>query len=72
MSERRDALPRKAFTVPEMQEMYGLSRQHIYDIIRTGELSPIIRSGRAIRIPISTVEAWEKRSTYAWAEGGAQ
>jgi len=59
---------RKAYTVPELQAMYGYSRQHIYDLIHGGELGPVIRSGRAIRIPVTVVEAWEQRSTASWPE----
>lgn len=67
----RPEVERKAYTVPELQAMYGYSRQHIYDLIHQGELAPVIRSGRAIRVPVSAVEAWERRSTGSWPDAHA-
>lgn len=65
---KQETLARKAYTVPELARAYGYSRQHIYDLVRVGELSPVMRSGRAIRIPVDVVDAWDARNRAPWTE----
>ena len=43
--------------IPEVAETLGIGRTKIYEMIATGEL-PTVRVGRAVRIPVSTLQKW--------------
>lgn len=41
----------------EAQEVLGLGRSRVYEMLSTGEL-PSIRIGHSIRIPVKALEEW--------------
>lgn len=60
--------PRRAWSVREVAEAYGFSAQHVYDLVRTNELGPVIRVGKSIRIPADVLEAWDARNRQMWTD----
>jgi excisionase family DNA binding protein len=50
---------RAALSPIELAARWGNSRQHIYDLMREGQLKSF-RSGRHHRIPISEIERFER------------
>ena len=52
-------LLRSALSPIELATRWGNSRQHIYDLMRVGQLRSF-RSGRHHRIPISEIERFER------------
>lgn len=46
--------------IPEVAAELRLARSSVYQLIQTGEL-PIVRFGRAVRVPRSALEAWIER-----------
>lgn len=51
-----------AYTVAETARALHLGRNTIYDLIRAGQL-PVIRVGRAIRIPSTALDEWIDSNT---------
>lgn len=49
-------------TVAETAAALHLGRTTVYELIRTGQL-PVLRVGRAIRVPESTLAAWIDSNT---------
>jgi excisionase family DNA binding protein len=57
--------PRLLVTVKEAAESLALSRAHVYELARTGELERV-KIGRAVRITHASLEALvERRGTSA-------
>jgi excisionase family DNA binding protein len=52
-------LARSALSPIELAARWGNSRQHIYDLLREGQIKSF-RSGRHHRIPISEIERFER------------
>ena len=48
---------RKAYSVPEVAEMLGVSVDTVYELVR-GNLIPHKRLGRRIIIPAGTFDTW--------------
>ena len=48
--------------VEEAAEALSLGRSTVYELIRDGEL-PVVKIGRATRIPVQAVEAWVESNT---------
>ncbi len=46
--------------VPEAAAMLGVGRSTIYELFRTGEISPV-RIGRAVRVPVRAVYEYAER-----------
>ncbi len=44
----------RVLTVPEAAALLRISRRHVYELVRRGEL-PAIRLGRVVRIPADAV-----------------
>ena len=51
--------------VQEAAETLGIGRSKIWEMIWTGEL-PVVRIGRAVRVPRDELEAWVRSHT-EWA-----
>jgi excisionase family DNA binding protein len=45
-------------TVAEVAAYVRCSTDTIYNVVASGELSPVVRLGRVLRIPRMTVERW--------------
>ena len=52
----------KLLKVPEAQEVTGFGRTTMYGLIASGEL-PVLRVGRAVRIPADALERWIQERT---------
>ena len=55
MADRTDA--RLLLRITEAATLLGLGRSTVYELVRTGAL-PVVRVGKAVRIPQSRLEAW--------------
>lgn len=44
-------------SVPEAAQLLGVGRNHLYEMVGSGEI-PHLRFGRRIRIPRSALEEW--------------
>ena len=55
-------------TVPEAAELLRVHSNHVYELIRRGEL-PHVRLGRVIRLPRHRLEQWIEEQCGA-SEGG--
>jgi excisionase family DNA binding protein len=53
----RAAKPRGALTIEDAATYLSLSRSRLYEMVDTGEIAAI-HSGRAVRIPVSELDAW--------------
>jgi excisionase family DNA binding protein len=63
---------RELLTVPEAARRLSLGRATAYLLAQRGEL-PVVRIGRAVRIPARALEAWIiARTTGGGADGEAQ
>ena len=51
-------------TVPEAAKMLSLGRSKTYEMVAAGEL-PVIRIGRAIRLPVKGLNEWVERQREA-------
>jgi excisionase family DNA binding protein len=70
MNELQDSL---LLRIPEAARRLGLGRSTVYEMIQAGDL-PVVRIGKAVRIPASRLEAWvEQQAQIAESElgGGA-
>ena len=65
MAERQED-PRLLLRIPEAARL-GLGRSTVYELIQAGAL-PVVRIGKAVRIPASRLEAWVEQQART-AEG---
>ena len=49
--------------IPEVCEITGLGRSTVYQLLDQPDGLPTVRIGRAVRIPVSSVQAWVERQT---------
>lgn len=49
----------------EVQNILRIGRSKVYEMIARGEL-PVIRIGRAVRVPRSELERWIDERTTGW------
>jgi predicted DNA-binding transcriptional regulator AlpA len=49
-------------TVRDLAKRWGISRAHAYRVVERGLLPGAMRIANAIRVPIASVEAFERRS----------
>jgi excisionase family DNA binding protein len=52
--------------VPEAAQALGTSRAHLYEILRAGDL-PVVRLGRAVRVPASALRDWISKNQTLWS-----
>ncbi len=57
--------------VAEAAELTSISRTKAYDLIASGEW-PIVKIGRATRIPLAELQAWVERQKQVGLEEGSQ
>jgi excisionase family DNA binding protein len=50
----------------EVAAVLGLGRSKVYDMMKRGQL-PVVRIGKAIRVPADALERWIKNHTSAAA-----
>lgn len=53
-----DGMPRRAFTVREFGQMFGMTEENVRRLIHRGELEAI-KTAKAYRIPVEAVERFE-------------
>lgn len=55
----------------ECAEILSIGRTRIYEMLASGEIGPVIRIGRSIRVPLKTIENWiEERTRQAVEHAG--
>lgn len=54
--------------IPEVAAELGLARSSVYALIQAGEL-PVVRIGRAVRVPRVVLEAWVERRIREQCQG---
>lgn len=47
------------FTATEVAARYRISLRKVRGMIASGELAPVLRFGRAVRIPLKALESYE-------------
>jgi putative molybdopterin biosynthesis protein len=53
---------RRLYSFAEVADTLSLGRATIYDLVNRGEL-PVVRVGRAVRVPASALDEWVLRKT---------
>lgn len=48
---------RRAYTIAQFTELYGISRAKVYNLLKAGELQAV-KVGRRTLIPSESAEAW--------------
>lgn len=56
VGSRSDKLERLAYSPGETAQVLGITRQHVYNLIRSGVL-PTVHLGRSCRIPATALSA---------------
>jgi len=60
-------------TVSTAQEALSIGRTKLYELLATGEIGPVVRIGRSIRIPAKALEQWvEERTSKVTATGSQE
>ena len=54
----------------EVGKVLGLGRSKVYELMNGGAL-PVVRVGRAVRVPASALEEWVRDQTATAGEGAA-
>lgn len=54
----------------DVQSILRIGRSKVYEMIARGEL-PVVRIGRAVRIPRDELERWVAEHTAGWESGRA-
>ena len=57
MSEVMSVAERKAYSVPEVADILGVSVDTVYEMVRSNDL-PHKRLGRRIIVPVQSLNAW--------------
>jgi excisionase family DNA binding protein len=65
----RDTLPRLAYTVPEAADALGVSRAHMYEVVKRGEIRSILVGQRRVVIPVDAMEEYLHRAPDQMAVG---
>jgi len=56
-STKKISSPPLLLSVPEVAKSLGLGRTKVYELIATEGL-PVVRFGRAVRVPIISLQQW--------------
>ena len=56
-------------TVTQAARRLSLGRATTYQLVQRGEL-PVVRIGRAVRVPVRALEAWVAQRTVGGGHGG--
>jgi excisionase family DNA binding protein len=54
-------MDRLLMSIPQVCDQLALGRSKVYELIAAGEIRPVIRIGRAVRIPASAISAYVER-----------
>jgi excisionase family DNA binding protein len=52
--------------VQEAADLLGLSRATLYQMLAAGDQIPVVRIGRAVRIPLAGLQTWVEQQTAGW------
>jgi excisionase family DNA binding protein len=52
--------------VQEAADLLGLSRAMLYQMLAAGNQIPVVRIGRAVRIPLAGLQAWADQQVAEW------
>ncbi len=55
--DSREPMERRLLRIPEAATALGIGRTTLYEMVRRGEI-PIVRIGRAVRIPATAIDVW--------------
>ena len=68
-SEKNAASPTQILLrVHEAADMLGVSRAKMYELLAANNEIPVVRVGRAMRIPRAALQAWVDERTTEWYE----
>jgi excisionase family DNA binding protein len=55
------------YRIEEAAQVLRIGRSKAYELIRSGEL-PVVRIGRAVRVPRAALEKWVAAQTAPWVD----
>jgi excisionase family DNA binding protein len=58
--------PRILLRVQEAADLLGLSRATMYELLASNKQIPVVRIGRAVRIPLAGLQTWVDQQTGDW------
>lgn len=64
-------MEKKLLRPKEAMEAIGIGKSKFYEMLSAGEIS-VVRIGRALRIPVSSLDEWIERNKIEASNGGAR